>query len=208
MQYRRVRPTPQGVSSKKTKTGCLIEPVRSPPPDRIRRPALTVLGASSTARETATASAGRARLHCVRRSGGLGCACSTLRQKALRTGQRGFKKLEVGYQLEKKTSSPLRAPPALPKSKLAHSAQGAAPLSSLVPWPAGNVPAPRARNPRSPSPSPSPICRGSGMDPRSPARRGSGVHSHPHPRFAGDRGSTPIPIPVGFARIGDPAEYH
>jgi hypothetical protein len=33
------------------------------------------------------------------------------------------------------------------------------------------------------------------MDPRSPARRGSGVHSHPHPRFAGDRGSTPIPIP-------------
>ncbi len=55
-----------------------------------------------------------------------------------------------------------------------------------------------ARNPRSPSPSPSPICRGSGMDPRSPARliiggplpspspicRGSGVHSHPHPRFA------------------------
>jgi hypothetical protein len=36
-----------------------------------------------------------------------------------------------------------------------------------------------------PLPSPSPICRGSGPS--------SGVHSHPHPRFA---------------RIGDPAEYH
>jgi hypothetical protein len=49
----------------------------------------------------------------------------------------------------------------------------------------------RARNPRSPSP----ICRGWGMGVPSPICRGSGVHPHPHPRFAGDRGSIPIPIP-------------
>jgi hypothetical protein len=69
----------------------------------------------------------------------------------------------------------------------------------------------RARNPRSPSESPSPsparaICRGSGVDPRSPGPDPRfagdwGSNPHPHPRFAGDRGpgseSTPIPIPAG-----------
>ncbi len=33
--------------------------------------------------------------------------------------------------------------------------------------------------------------------PRSPICRGSGVHPHHHPRFAGDRGSSPSPVPIG-----------
>ncbi len=43
----------------------------------------------------------------------------------------------------------------------------------------------------------SPICRGSGMAVPSPICqcRGSGVHPHRHPRFAGDRGSIPTAIP-------------
>jgi hypothetical protein len=55
----------------------------------------------------------------------------------------------------------------------------------------------RARNPRSPSPPPTPICRGSGMAVPSPICRGSGVHPRRHPRFAGDRGSSPSPVPIG-----------
>ncbi len=53
----------------------------------------------------------------------------------------------------------------------------------------------RARNPRSPSPSPPPIRRGSGVGVPSPICRGSGVHPHRHPRFAGNRGSSPTAIP-------------
>ncbi len=59
---------------------------------------------------------------------------------------------------------------------------------------------PRARSP-SPSESPSPVCppAGMGMGVPSPICRGSGVHPviptpfHWHPRFAGDRGSSPSP---------------
>ena len=57
------------------------------------------------------------------------------------------------------------------------------------------TPATRARNPRSPPPPPPPICRGSGVGVPPPICRGSGVHPHPHPRFAGNRGSTPTPTP-------------
>ena len=53
-----------------------------------------------------------------------------------------------------------------------------------------------------PGPSPSPICResesGVGVPP--PICRGSGVHPHHHPRFAGDRGSSPSPVSM----IGTP----
>ena len=59
--------------------------------------------------------------------------------------------------------------------------------------------------PDSPSPCPSPICRGSGMGVPSPICRGSGVHPHPHPRFAGDRGSSHPRFPSGApcpARLG------
>ena len=50
-----------------------------------------------------------------------------------------------------------------------------------------------------PSPSPIPDLPGIGDHPRSPSPicRGSGVHPHRHPRFAGDRGSSPSPIPIG-----------
>jgi hypothetical protein len=62
------------------------------------------------------------------------------------------------------------------------------------------------------SPPRSPICRGSGVHPHphprfagdrgsipapSPICGGSGVHPRPHPRFAGDRGSSPSPVPIG-----------
>ena len=74
---------------------------------------------------------------------------------------------------------------------LSQLARGALPLTAS---PCGQTGS-RARNPRSPSPSPSPICRGSGMGVPSPICRGPGIIPDPHPRFAGDRGFIPIPIP-------------
>ncbi len=142
-------------------------------------------------------SAGKLRAHRVSRTP---TASNWLHQQASKPAARGN-----GHRLVGTARSSQRSAPALSISILNRSRMSLCLLRTLLPRvmtaTEASLWADSRCYPLSAAARHTPTIGGPSIPP-SPICRGSGVHPHPHPRFAGDRGSTPIPIP-DLPGIGD-----